>query len=189
MPESPTHNRREYFRVEDQLGIECRRVEPGQDVHDLFEDQTTLGLHQELRRVDQEVRQQLATLSEQDRNLAAVLKTFNHKLDTLARIMAFEQKPLQPQQWHSVTLSEGGVAFALDDPELRPGDRLGLRLTLLPELQRVSVKGSVVEKAAEPDPRMVHVAFIELSDTDRQVIARHVLRVQARQRQESRQLL
>jgi hypothetical protein len=188
MSESQQPNRRQYYRVQDQVGLEFRRIAQGQEIRDLFEDQVTLGLHQELRRIDQDVRQQLAALADRDRNLAFLLKSLNYKLDTLARIMAFEQKPLQPEQWHRVTLSEGGVAFTADENTLKPGleigDKLALRLTLLPELQRILVQGEVVEFADEAGQPQIHVAFAGLTDSDRQAIARHVLRVQARERQE-----
>lgn len=184
MPDSNQPNRRQYYRVQDQVGLEFRRITQGQDIHDLFEDRVTLGLHQELRRIDQDVRQQLASLADRDRNLAFLIKSLNHKVDTLARIMAFEQKPLQPEQWHKVTLSEGGVAFTEGTEALQVGDPLALRLTMLPELQRILVYGEVVEIAEDSGQRQIHTSFIGLGDSDRQAIARHVLRVQARERQD-----
>lgn len=184
MSDSHSVNRREYYRIEDQVGLEFRTMTRRQDIQDLFEDRATQGLHQELSRIDQDVRQQLAALADRDRNLAFLLKALNHKLDTVARIMTFEQKPLQQGEWHQVTLSEGGIAFASHGYRPEPGARLGLRLTLMPELQRVLVQGEIV-KVEDDDaeqPR-VHVTFTDLSDSNRQIIARHVLRVQARQRQ------
>lgn len=181
---SQNNNRRRYFRVQDRIGLEVRRIADEEDIQDLFEDQATLSLHQELRRIDLELRQQLASLADRDRNLAYLLKTFNHKLDTLARIMAFEQKPLQPEQWHKVTLSEGGVAFSGAGFVGTPGESLAVRLTLLPELQRVLVRAEVIEDSNGADgDTQVHLAFSGLSNSDRQTIARHVLRVQARERQ------
>ena len=178
-------NRRQYYRIQDQVGLEFQRLSQDEDIRDLFEDRVTLGLHQELRRIDQDVRQQLAALADRDRNLAFLIKSLNHKIDTLARIMAFEQKPLQPEQWHRVTLSEGGVAFDAGDETLAPGDRLALRLTLMPELQRILLQGEVVEIVNDSGQPQVHVSFLGLSDSDRQAIARHVIRAQARQRQDS----
>lgn len=156
-----------------------------QTIEDLFETQATQELHQELSRIDQDVRLQLAALAERDRSLAFLIKSLNHKLDTMARIMAFEQKPLQQEEWHQVTLSEGGLAFISNGYRPQADAHLGLRLTLLPELQQVLVQGEVVQvDDDEEEHTRVHVTFTDLSDSVRQIIARHVLRAQARQRQE-----
>lgn len=187
MAEAQQSNRRAYYRVQDQVGLEFRLIEQGQDLTGLFEDQVSLGLHQELGRIDQEVHQQLVALADKDRNLAFLLKSLNHKLDTIARIMAFEQKPLQQAQWHRVILSEGGLAFSADHEDnsgqsLEPGNCLALRLTLLPELQRILLRGKVVKLTGNAGKRRIHIAFTELFGYERQAIARHVLRVQARER-------
>ncbi|HAC30560.1 MAG TPA: PilZ domain-containing protein, partial [Marinobacter hydrocarbonoclasticus] len=54
------------------------------------------------RRLDQDVRAHLASLAERDRLLAGLVKSLNSKVDTLARIIAFEQNPLQPEDWQDV---------------------------------------------------------------------------------------
>lgn len=206
MSESKQHNRRQYYRIQDLIGLEYQPLTGIGDSQDLFEDRATQSLHRELGRIDQEIRQHLAALADRDRGQASLLKAFNHKLDTLARIMAFEQKPLQPEQWRTVTLSEGGVCFSCSGAAPQPGDTLALRLTLLPELQRILVRAKVVDKefhkklhevlqeripdqehalevSQKTEQQQVHLEFSDLTDSARQTIARHVLRAQARQRQ------
>ena len=104
--------------------------------------------------------------------------------------MAFEQNPLQPEQWQDVTLSEGGVSFPVADGELSPGDILALRLTLPPELYRPRATAEVVEVTPTESPEnagltLVHASFIDIPDADRQQIAKHVMGWQIRQRQGS----
>ena len=98
--------------------------------------------------------------------------------------MAFEQNPLQPDAWQEVTLSEGGLSFSSPEGDWRPGDRLALRMTLPPELFRPVAVAEVLGSQPEASgTTRVHTEFIRLNDSDRQQIARHVMRWQIRQRQ------
>ena len=184
-----TPDRRDFFRIEDRIGLEYRLAGPG-DVKTAppFSGDHLDSLHSELKRLDQEFRNQLPLLAERDRLTAALLKSLNGKVDTLARIMAFEQNPLQPEQWRAVTLSEGGVSFEVATGELSVGDILALRLTLPPELYRPRATAEVVEVTALESPRnasraLIHTSFVDRADADRQQIAKHVMAWQIRQRQ------
>ena len=64
---------------------------------------------------------------------------------------------------------------------------LDVRLTLLPDLARPQLKGRVLERSPQPDAEWAHVEFSDITDADRQSLARHVLRVQARKRQQRQQ--
>ena len=178
--------RRQFYRIEDLVGLEIEPLKEGVPLNALFEDQTTAALHQELQRIDQDVRNQVGALAEKDRNLAFLIKALNHKVDIVARIMAFEQKPLQPHHWHDVTLSEGGLAFVSTNRSWKENDRYAARLTLLPELSRLVLEVLVIEVNEEDDGYRVHLKFEGMDDGARQQIARHVLRCQARQRQQER---
>ncbi|MDX1754813.1 MAG: PilZ domain-containing protein [Marinobacter sp.] len=191
MPEAPSNgsasDRRDYFRIEDHIGLEIRKLEPGHaNLSDPFNEGHLDGLRDEMRRLDQDIRLHLASLAEKDRLLTTLIKSLNGKLDTLARIMAFEQNPLQQEQWQDVTLSEGGIAFTTATNIYQPGDQLAVRMTLPPELFRPQATARVIQSV--PDDQggsVVHAQFVSIHDSDRQQIARHVMRWQVRQRQNS----
>lgn len=187
-PASPGENtpeRREFFRIEDRIGLEVRKLGPDVAAEaNHFNGDHLESLKAELRRLDQDVRSQLASLAERDRLVANLIKSLNGKLDTLARIMAFEQNPLQPEDWQMVTLSEGGLAFCSDADGWQVGDRMAVRMTLPPELYQPEGVARILDIQPEPaGEARIHTAFIELPDSDRQLIARHVMRWQIRQRQ------
>ncbi|WP_165854981.1 PilZ domain-containing protein [Marinobacter sp. JSM 1782161] len=189
MAPNASDDRREYYRIQDHIGLEVRPLEPDppEDTTRPFDPDHLAALHSELRRVDQDVRNQLASLAEKDRLLANLLKSLNTKVDTLARIMAFEQNPLQPQQWRDVTLSEGGIAFPLADAAFSPGDAIAVRMTLPPELYRPVAVAEVVSIREDPEGApWAHADFRQIDDADRQQIARHVMRWQVRQRKRER---
>ncbi len=189
MPSNTDSERRQYYRVEDVVGLEYRLVngELHNPVATLFEGSETLVLQEEVRRVDAEIRAQISQLAETDRNLAHLMKSLNEKLDTVARIMTFERKPLQDEQWRPVTLSEGGLSFECEQSGFQPDTVLAVRLTLNPELTRLSLLTRVVYVEPGTQGERLHLEFIELQDHERQQIAKHVLRIQAKERQQQRQ--
>lgn len=176
--------RREFFRIDDRIGLEVRRLEDAHPDNDPFNNSPLEALKAEFRRLDQDVRAHLASLAERDRLLAGLVKSLNSKVDTLARIIAFEQNPLQPEDWQDVTLSEGGLSFSWPTAAFGAGDQLAVRMTLPPELYQPRAIAEVL--GTEQDNQgatRVHTLFVELDDSDRQQIARHVMRWQIRQRQ------
>ncbi|WP_226610654.1 PilZ domain-containing protein [Marinobacter nauticus] len=176
--------RREFFRIDDRIGLEVRRLDDAHPGDDPFNNSPLEALKAEFRRLDQDVRAHLASLAERDRLLAGLVKSLNSKVDTLARIIAFEQNPLQPEDWQDVTLSEGGLSFRWPTATFGAGDRLAIRMTLPPELYQPRAIAEVLD--TEHDNQggtRVHTLFVELDDSDRQQIARHVMRWQIRQRQ------
>lgn len=184
-PTRPDQERRDYFRIRDRIGLEIRRLEADTSRDgDIFDDEHLTPLRAELLRLDHEIRNQLASLAERDRELTTVIKALNGKLDILARIITFEQNPLQPDAWQEVTLSEGGLSFSAPAGDWHPGDRFVVRMTLAPELLRPVAEARVFECSPQsPESVRVHTEFVRLSDNDRQQIARHVMRWQIRQRQ------
>ncbi len=178
-------DRRDYFRISDHIGLEIRKLDSNDaDRENPFNGNHLESLRSELKRLDQDVRAQLANLAERDRLLTSLIKSLNGKLDTLARIMAFEQNPLQPEDWQDVTLSEGGLSFHSATNSFMTGEILALRMTLPPELfQPVGIGRVISVETDGSGGARVHTEFTRIHDSDRQQIARHVMRWQIRQRQ------
>ena len=182
---SSPSDRREFYRIEDHIGLEIRRLGNDHPTEtELFSDSPLESLQAEFRRLDQDVKTHLLTLAERDRSLAGLIKSLNSKIDTLARIIAFEQNPLQPEDWQDVTLSEGGLSFSSIPLAWQKGDRMAVRMTLPPELYQPQAVAEVFDLETEgAGNTRVHTAFVKIDDSDRQQIARHVMRWQIRQRQ------
>ena len=177
--------RRDFYRINDRIGLEIGRSAPGDaSSASPFNGSHLESLRAEFRRLDQDVRSQLANLAERDRLLTSLIKSLNGKIDTLARIMAFEQNPLQPEDWQEVTLSEGGLSFRTTIGDYTINEQLSMRLTLPPELFQPQATARVLSiEPLENGEYSVHTEFVDIHDHDRQQIARHVLRWQIRQRQ------
>lgn len=180
----PQDDRRDYFRISDEIGIEVIEVETSAECDtNPFVESHLDALQAELKKLDADIKAQIALLAEKDRLTTGLLKSMNAKIDTLARIIAFEQKPLQHGDWKTVTLSEGGLSFETDS-HWAVGQHLAFRLTLPPELSRAVAIGTVIdaENSDAKGRNRFSVEFTRITDHDRQIIARHVMRWQIRQR-------
>ncbi|MDI9245681.1 PilZ domain-containing protein [Marinobacter sp. CHS3-4] len=184
-PNNLPEDRRDFYRISDRVGLQIKRqITEDSTPESLFNGDHLDTLRTEYRRLDQDVRSQLAALAERDRLLASLIKSVNGKLDTLERIMAFEQNPLQPEDWQEVTLSEGGLSFYSTIDDFAVGERIAVRLTLPPELYQPLATAEIVSvEPAEAHCYRIHTEFSNIHDADRQQIARYVFKWQIRQRQ------
>jgi hypothetical protein len=182
--------RREYFRVEDQLILRYREV-PRDAVGDSpperhFDNSEVFELLRELRHIDHEHNNVLRTLAEQNRELGLYLKNVNRKIELVANALASLDQLQQGQTPQSVSISESGLAF-VTDPHLTVGTTLALELILLPQHTGLALYGEVVMNRDEPSAQSV-VAFLRLRESDRQILAKHILQVQIAAKRQSQGL-
>lgn len=172
-------DRREYFRVEDQVILRYRSVPPEAVGHMAaerhFDNGEMFALLRELRQIDQEHNNVLRGLAEQNRELGTYLKCLGRKIDLVANALATLSHGQQQQAPQHVSISEGGIAFRTDTV-LAPGKFLALELVLLPSHTGLALYGEVIEtRDAEG---LTVISFVRLRESDRQILARHILQVQ-----------
>lgn len=181
--------RREYFRVEDHLILRYCAIAPDsvgrQPAESHFDNGEVFGLMRELREIDHENNNVLRALAEHHRELGQYLKGLNRKIDLVALALAGLDRDPMAQAPRSVSISEMGIAFVADEP-LAIGTTLALELVLLPQRIGLAVYGEVVANRDEEPARSV-ISFLQLRDSERQVLARHVFQVQviARRQQQN----
>lgn len=181
-------DRREYFRITDTAAVEIRKASGSgandqDDLSQFFALPAHYQLLSEFQLLESESQTLLHNIAEHDRNLGAYLKLLNRKLDMLARTLAFSQTPIDPAQIQSISLSEGGLSLRTDI-ELAPGDKAVIKLILLPSQTGLLLRGQVLERRSGQDGAVVHIAFEDLDEPQRQLIARHILRKQAQERRQ-----
>jgi hypothetical protein len=189
-PEAAGTERREYFRVEDQLILRYREVPRG-TIADApaerhFDNSEVFELLRELRHIDHEHNNVLRALAEQNRELGLYLKNVNRKIELVANALASLDQLQQGQTPQSVSISESGLAFTADPP-LSIGSTVALELILLPQHTGLALYGEVVMNRDEPPARSV-VTFLRLRESDRQILAKHILQVQIAAKRQSQGL-
>jgi len=82
---------------------------------------------------------------------------------------------------HKISLSAGGVRFS--DPTLfRPGELIGLTITLFPSGRRIGADARILDgneapEVAKRDEPSYRAIFVRISDSDRQAIEAHVKQI------------
>lgn len=175
----PKLDRREYFRVDDQVILRYRAVPPEAVAHmpaeRHFDNSEVFTLLRELRQIDQEHNNVLRGLAEQNRELGTYLKSLNRKIELIGNAITRldeGQQHLSPQH---VSISEGGLAFRTAT-SLAPGSFVALEVVLLPNHTGLALYGEVIE--ARDTNGLAVVSFVRLRESDRQILARHILQVQ-----------
>lgn len=175
----PARDRREYFRVEDKLILRYRSVPPEAVAHMLaerhFDNSEVFALLRELRQIDQEHNNVLRTLAEQNRELGTYLKSVNRKIELIGNAIATLDEGQQQQAPQHVSISEGGLAFRTAG-DLASGSFVALELVLLPSHTGLALYGEVIE--TRDANGLTVVSFVRLRESDRQILARHILQVQ-----------
>ncbi|MHC6224880.1 PilZ domain-containing protein [Pseudomonas sp. X10] len=179
-------DRREYYRIEDRIALEISPLDTAEALEaDVLQDASPLfNLLSELHLSEFESQHLLRQLNEKDRTLAAFLKAQNKRIDLLSAVVAHTLLGQigAPQR---VILSEGGIEFA-QAQAIAPGTRVALKMVLMPQALGLLLRGQVTHCDLRPDGEYeVGTEFIDMSDAQRQLLARHILQRQQQQRRQA----
>ncbi|MGV8844562.1 MAG: PilZ domain-containing protein [Pseudomonas sp.] len=179
-------DRREYYRIDDRIALQISPLDPAQAEADgVLQDSSTLfNLLSELHLADFESQHLLRQISESDRNMASYLKVINKRIDLLAQALA--QSLLHDiGQPRAVSLSEDGIHFT-NPQALVVGSHLALKMVLMPQALGLLLRAEVLYCNPSADQQFeIGTHFEALTDAQRQLLARHILHKQARQRREA----
>lgn len=178
---------RDYFRIEDQAWVDCRKVKHGRLNHeasDSFVGATEFQLTSELQRIETESAGLLHSLAERDVELANYLRTQNQKIDLLARTF-IEFAHGEEQNAQAVTLSEVAISFYSEETFAK-GQWLALRIMLQSEPLLFHCFAEVRECNALESRVEITADFGWRDEEQRDLLAKHIFRQQAKQRREQR---
>ncbi|QHF38431.1 pilus assembly protein PilZ [Pseudomonas sp. S34] len=182
-------DRREYYRIEDTIALEIRPLSAteatGQEV--LQDASPLFNLLSELHLSEFESQHLLRQISERDRNLAALLKSQNKRIDLLSQVIAITVLG-QIGEPQPVIISEGGIDFQHPSP-IAAGARLSVKLVLMPQALGLLLRARVTHCDRKGDGYDVGTEFEHLTDAQRQLLARHILQKQAQERRLARDQL
>tara|TARA_R110001592_G_scaffold291131_1_gene560376 strand:- start:10141 stop:10713 length:573 start_codon:yes stop_codon:yes gene_type:complete len=174
-------NRRQYFRVIDNVSIEIAKIDEQQVAAEQFELLPEFGLISEFQLLDVESKHLLRTLTDKDNNLGQFLKIMNKKLDALARVISLNHQVIPSESIIEVNLSEGGISLPTQQ-FFQKGDKLAIKLVLLPNYSGLLIEGRVLSCAKAAEHFTLHIEFLDISEPHQQLIARHIMRIQSQQK-------
>ncbi len=173
-------NRRQYFRIDDKVMVDVCPITDQDNAGECFELSPEFNLISEFQMLDVESKHLLRSITDRDKNLGQFLRVLNKKLDALSRVVALSHQA-QTGTLQSVNLSEGGIALS-SDIEYQCDQRVAIKLILLPSYSGLLLEGRVLSCKGSNSPYNLHVAFTDISEPHQQLIARHIMRLQSKQK-------
>jgi hypothetical protein len=173
-------NRRQYFRVVDNVSIEIAKIDEQHLAAEQFELLPEFGLISEFQLLDVESKHLLRALTDKDKNLGQFLKIMNKKLDALARVISLNHQVIPRESIVEVNLSEGGLSLPTQQ-YFEKGNKLALKLVLLPNYSGLLLEGRVLSCSKTENHFTLHIEFLDISEPHQQLIARHIMRIQSQQ--------
>ncbi|MES9958026.1 MAG: PilZ domain-containing protein [Sedimenticola sp.] len=197
---APGDERRRFFRINDTMNISYSPI-ASEDLPrhmerldgDLDAEFTIMS---NLAAVTQQMAGVLHKVEADYPDVASYLKALNRKIDILGRAFLIQNTDLSERPANPVNLSASGMAFDTVEA-LEKGTHLELKLLLLPSFTGILTLAEVVScsELEEPDGDYrynLRVNFNHLRDADRDVLIRHVIRLQTddlrKQREEREEL-
>ena len=179
--------RREYFRIKDQVTLEYRAITEMEmesvllRIRDEVPDRFTVAAS--FAGTSWQMKHLLQNLDGQSPELAQCLQALDKKLNLLAQLLVAEAVNTQGPCLREVSLSAGGLAFNAER-ELKPGDHLETRLVLFPSLTGILAVAEVVSCERRGDvnggmPWRVAVEYRHIRESDRDLLVKHLLTRQA----------
>lgn len=176
---------RQYFRINDTAWVDYRRIKHSQlsgSAATHF-DTSDCELASDLQRLDAESSAHLRFLAERDAELASYLRIQSQKIELLARAVISTQQS-NKDLLQDIVLSEAGMQF-LASEQLKLGQWMAVRIVLKSEPLVFHCFAEVL--SCEPcahntDHWQVNSEFGWRDEHDRDLLAGHVLREQAKQR-------
>jgi len=176
--------RRQRFRVDDTAILEVCAVEL-QDTSikpaaSFFKASAPFNLVREIHDIDQEHAAVLRALGEKNPELALYLAAINKKIDAIGSAVAEAILP-EDQRLQAIDLSEGGIGF-VHDVKLADDGYYAIKIWFHRALVGLAAYIRVVGSNRSIEGGYhISAAFHALPEAEAQIIARHIIQVQAEQ--------
>ena len=174
--------KRDFFRVNHDLLFDFKVVEAFSAENESpemeFDDSASVGLVNELRRLDKDNVQTLRLLTEKNRLLGDYLNSLSNKIDLIARHTLIAQETAnQDKQKTRINLSEDGLAF-LAERALYKDSYIVVRLIFLPQYIPITCFAKVIRCDAKDNNYQVAARFHRIKDSQRQELSKQILKAQ-----------
>lgn len=183
------NERRNFFRIEDTVLLRVHPIDVTRALNNTlprqFKEDPAYSLMHELQLIDQENHKQLRAIADVSSELESYLKGLSKKIDLIAAKVVESEEHAADQQKLSISISEGGLSFP-SGREHAHDSYLAIQLTLLPSQLALVLFCKVINCTPKDSGYTVALSFVNLKDTDRQTIAKHLMHLQlAERRQQS----
>jgi len=172
--------RRRFFRIDDELALSYRLVSDDETniTGGLKDAESTLvSLASELEKMNEVSRIHLRQVEKESPEAARYFSFIEEKINLLAHHMIRESDELFVKTARPVNLSGSGVSFTADS-ELLVNSCVEVKFILRPSLANITSLANVISCRPDGEKFTIAVEFSQLSDSDRDLLVRHVVKKQ-----------
>lgn len=173
-----------HFITNDKVRLDIHEIAEGQTLDTAFPDQAETQLLAALQCLNTESHALLGSLAIRDKDLAQLLRLQEKKIALIAQTVANSSPQHRNLAIQDVTLSEGGLVVSFDQ-SYALNKRLAIQLILLPNhyglLLAAKVLSCTQTSSQMPHAYELHLQFVDISEAQQQLIARHIMRKQSEQ--------
>jgi hypothetical protein len=186
--------RRAFFRVDDEVNLAYKKIDENQVMVGNRVSENILGncsLSAALETIAQESAVLMHRLEKSYPDVADYIKLIDNKIDLLAQAIVMQSGQFDKNDNRIANLSATGIAF--DSKEVfQEGDYLEIKILLVNSMAVIVACGKVVYcKKNEPDegryPYFVGVDYVNVTDQDRELLIKHVVKRQLQQIREKKE--
>ena len=166
-------DRREFTRVQDAVGLTIQKLAdmPAAGIR------ASVHTPQKVRKSDKYDIEGYATVRRDFPAVASYITALEERI----RQLLLDGDATTDKPTHKVSLSAGGIHFS-DTVLLRPGELIGLTITLFPSGRRISTDARILDgneapEVAKRDEPSYRALFVRMSDADRLAVEAHVQRI------------
>jgi hypothetical protein len=175
-----SEERRGFFRIEDEVTLHVRKVGESErnDVDGLRVTQKdNLLLANELEKMKAESRVYLRHVEKETPEIARYFSHLEMKIDLIARVLILGSDDLIQKRTQMVNISGSGMAFKSEEA-YDLGDNVDVTFVLQPSYMMINTFAKVVACRQQGVVYRVAIEFEKLSDDDRDLLIRHVVKKQ-----------
>ncbi|KXJ49944.1 MAG: pilus assembly protein PilZ [Cycloclasticus sp. Phe_18] len=179
MSEEIGQERRRFFRIDDELALSYRVIHSDELNVDesITAEDTPASLANELEKMNEVSRIHFRHVEKESPEVARYFSFIEAKINLLAHHIMMGSEDLFVKTTQPVNLSGSGVSFTTDS-ELNVGGCVEVKFILRPSLASIKSLAKVVSCRPSDEKFTMAVEFTQLSDDDRDLLIRHVVKKQ-----------
>ena len=174
--------RREYFRIDDEVSLEftCITNEEYDSAPEFLKNlnNSSFSLSADFATLNNSIHPLLNNISQQHPEVAEYLEFLNQKIDSMSQLLLQQETSFDEAKTTTVNLSASGIMFETEQ-SLKVNDLLKMEIVLLPEKTGILIFGKVVSSKESQDNNFkVAVEFEHIRFEDQELMIKHNLNKQ-----------
>lgn len=180
MSDSIPSERREYFRIKDNVEISLSKITDTLKLDDILNKPSSFLLGSAINALDLDHHAVLSKIKRSDPDIALYLDTINKKINLIADNIIDNTPDMKELIHTEIDISASGIAINSNDP-FSENDFVLIKLLLLPEKKGILCTGCIKRIKVNNNNTELCIDFAQITEPDRELIIKHTIAKQLEQ--------